>query len=58
MESIVITLGQERDTKNTIRYAEEEGDRGTVVGTLYIQKWAAAQLGKPAKIRITIEAAE
>ena len=56
MEPIVITLAQERDTKNTIRYAEVEGDRGTAVGTLYLQKWAAAQLGRPATIRVTIEA--
>ena len=58
MEPLVITLTQERDTKNTIRYAEVEGDRGTALGTLYLQKWAAAQLGRPASIRVTIEAGQ
>ena len=58
MEPLIITLTQERDTKNTIRYAEVEGYRGTALGTLYLQKWAAAQLGRPASIRVTIEAVQ
>lgn len=58
LDPIIITLAQDKDTKNTVRYVEEEGDRGLILGTVYVQKWAAAQLGKPSKIRITIEATE
>ena len=48
------TFKLEKETKNTVRYAEEAEDRRPVVGTVYIDKY---ELPKPfpEKIRVTIE---
>ena len=48
----------EKETKNTIRYAEvaEEG-QPPVIGTVYVQKWAIKG-GAPKKIKVTLEADE
>lgn len=50
-----ITFDLEKETKNTIRYAEQPNDEGQppMIGSLYVQKWA---LGKtpPATLAITI----
>ena len=59
-----IHLTLERETKNTVRFAEDEtsqppGHPGyPVVGTLYVQKAAHVQLGAPQRIAVTIEARE
>lgn len=47
-----LTFKKERETKNTVRFQEEaEPGKPQIVGTLYIQKWAA-----PAEtIRVTVE---
>jgi hypothetical protein len=55
-----IHLSFERETKNTVRFAEDENDQpeghpgAPVVGTLYVQKFAWAALGKPERISVTI----
>ena len=52
----------ERETKNTVRFAEDQdgqpdGHPGAdVVGTLYVQKFAWASLGKPEHVVIDIAA--
>jgi hypothetical protein len=47
-----LTFKKERETKNTIRFQEEaEPGKPQIVGTLYIQKWAAP--GET--IRVTVE---
>ncbi len=57
-----IHLTLERETKNTVRFKEDaEGQpgahpEGEVVGTLYFQKAAHAQLGSPGRITVTVEA--
>lgn len=52
-----VTLDRERETKNTIRFKERERDDGlTVVGTLYLTKWAVRQMGDPQIIRLTVAA--
>ncbi|MGH7667348.1 MAG: hypothetical protein ACRDX8_13850 [Acidimicrobiales bacterium] len=57
-----INFRLERETKNTVRFAEDEGDQpadhpgSSVVGTLYLQKTAHASLGSPGRITVTIEA--
>jgi len=39
---LTITFTRERETKNTVRFTEDERPgQPPVVGTLYIQKWAA-----------------
>jgi len=50
----------EKDTKNTRRYSESlEGP--PIIGTLYLQQWAAKRLGNgtlPARIRVVVTAEE
>lgn len=43
-----------KETKNTIRYAEVTDGKPPVIGTIYIQKWF---LGKvvPDRVKVTIE---
>ena len=51
------TFEMEKETKNTIRYAEvaEEG-KPPVIGTIYVQKWALK--GIPEKVKVTLEVDE
>jgi len=52
---LTANLTREKETKNTIKFAENERDDGPpVVGTLYVQKYALKQLGNPETIKITI----
>lgn len=46
----------ERDTKNTVRFQEVEGDEAPVIGTLYLQKHAYKKLGSPKRVKVRIEA--
>lgn len=50
------TLSFDRETKNTVRF-QEDGPGPVVVGTLYIQKAAWEQIGKPQQVTVSIEAA-
>ncbi len=56
-EPFSATFKQEKETKNTVRYAEEAEDRRPVVGTVYVDKY---ELPKPypERIRVTIEVVE
>lgn len=59
LKKTVVRFVKERDTKNTIRFNEvvaKDGDP-TVIGTLYVQKFAHQELGSPESLSITIEAA-
>lgn len=57
-----INFTLEQETKNTVRFAEDEAEQpaahpGTpVAGTLYLQKTAHATLGSPKQITVAIEA--
>lgn len=57
-----VHLALERETKNTVRCADDETGQppdhpgGLVVGTLYLQKAAEAQLGSPKRITATTDA--
>ena len=44
----------DKETKNTIRYAEVTEGKPPAIGTIYIQKWF---LGKkvPDKLKVTVE---
>jgi hypothetical protein len=57
METQKLTFTLERETKNTIRYAEDASGRPPAIGTLYVQKWL---LGNPVpeKLVVTLEVAE
>jgi hypothetical protein len=51
------TFKIEKETKNTVRYAEEAEDRRPVVGKVYVDEY---ELPKPfpERIRVTIEVVE
>lgn len=61
---ITVEFSVDRQTKNTIRFAEEENDLGPapVIGTLYVKKWAVKELAindkVPSKLRVTVEVIE
>lgn len=58
MATLKATFEVERETKNTIRFAEVEGNEAPIIGTLYVQKWAVKNLGdgEVKRITVTIEA--
>lgn len=43
----------EKETKNTIRYAEVAEGQPPVIGTVYVQKWALQ--GTPKRVKVTLE---
>ena len=56
MEPLQVTLKRAKKTKNTVRYEEPESDQPSVIGTLYLQKWAVHRLDDPETISVTIAA--
>ncbi len=49
-----IQLQKEKDTKNTVKFAEVQNQgEAPIVGTLYLQKWFA---GDCKALKVTIEA--
>lgn len=58
MTPLSIVFDREKTTKNTVRYAERNGEEPVRVGSLYVQKAAAAALGDPATITVTVAAGE
>ena len=57
MEKQTLTFTLERETKNTIRYAEDASGKPPAIGTLYVQKWLLGNQ-PPQKLTITIGEAE
>lgn len=51
------TFKLDKETKNTVRYAEEAEARRPVVGTVYVDKYELPR-PYPKKIRVTIEPAD
>lgn len=47
-----LTFTIERETKNTVRYAEDGKD--PAVGTLYVSKTALATIGTPDHLVVTV----
>ena len=52
---IKLSFDRERETKNTVRFQEREGDEPALVGALYLQKAAFARLGDPKTLSVKIE---
>jgi len=46
----------EKETKNTVRYAEVAEGQPPVIGTIYVQKWAMK--GIPKRVNVTLEIAD
>jgi hypothetical protein len=57
MEKQALTFTLERETKNTIRYAEDASGKPPAIGTLYVQKWLLGN-EPPQRLTITIGEAE
>jgi hypothetical protein len=56
-ESVVIEFVKEKDTPNTVRYAEVvPDDDAAKIRTLYLQKHFTKALGNPERILVTIAA--
>lgn len=59
-QKVVVVLAHERDTKNNARFNESHGstpERGAeVLGRMYLRLAEHELLGRPARIRVTIEA--
>ena len=53
MESQTLTFTLERETKNTIRYAEDASGKPPAIGTLYLQKWMLGE-NPPKKLVVTV----
>lgn len=48
-----IVLEKEKDTKNTVKFAEVQTQgEAPIVGTLYVQKWFA---GDSTRLKVTVE---
>jgi len=54
MEKKTIQLQKEKDTKNTVKFAEVQTQgQAPIIGTLYLQKWFAAIA---TNLKVTVEA--
>lgn len=56
-KTISVSMNRERDTKNTVRFAEEGEREDQQLGTIYLPKRTLADLGNPKSVTVTIEAA-
>ncbi|MGO8684459.1 MAG: hypothetical protein ACLQUT_07775 [Thermoleophilia bacterium] len=54
MDPLTVTLRQTKEMQNTVRHEEPQSDQPTVIGTLYLQKWAVNRLDDPETITVTI----
>ena len=54
-KTVVVEFARERETKNTVRYAEvvAEGEVAPLIGVIYLQKPTAKELGNPDNIVVT-----
>jgi hypothetical protein len=57
MESQKLSFTLERETKNTIRYAEDASGKPPAIGTLYVQKWMLGQ-DPPKNLIVTISGSD
>ena len=56
MKKTTLTFVREKETKNAVRFQEEEvAGQPAGVGSLYVQKWMA---GDAQKIKVTLEEAK
>ena len=53
--TVTVILGAPQEKKNTTRYDSNEDN--PAMRTVYIDKVALSELGNPARVKITIEAA-
>lgn len=51
-----IRFDKERETKNAVRYQERGEREEHMVGSLYLKKTLASELGKPESVEIEVQA--
>jgi hypothetical protein len=56
-KAVEVTLNAERETKNTVRFAEQGDPEDHAVGTIYVPKATLDRIGNPTSIRVSIEPA-
>ncbi len=52
-----VVLEREKETKNTVRFREPDGDGEQQLGIIYVPKSTVSALGDPALLQITLAAA-
>ena len=57
METQELAFTLEKETKNTIRYAEDTSGKPPAIGTLYVQKWLLGS-EPPRNLVVTISASD
>jgi len=55
VQGISTVLMAEKETKNTVRFAEVESDSAPLLNTIYVPKWVVNSMGNPTKIQVTVE---
>lgn len=55
-KKFTVSFTRERETKNTVRFQEVTDDGPSVIGILYVQKFALKKMGDPDYLTVTIEA--
>lgn len=55
--TLVVEFTKAKETKGTFVYAENEDNGEVKIGSLYVKKAAAAELGNPESLTVTIEVA-
>lgn len=63
LDKLTLIFTKERDTKRTTLFQEQLGafeysDKSYAVGALYVNQQALEMIGKPEKLKVTIEPAE
>ena len=53
--TLVVKFSKERETKNTVRFAEDADPDDQVIRTLYVTKDALADIGNPESLTVTIK---
>ncbi|MBA7587213.1 hypothetical protein ES708_29231 [subsurface metagenome] len=55
--TVVVEMAVDKSCKSSVRFAAEGQSAAEVCRTLYVQNQAVDKLGKPNRIKVTIEAA-
>jgi hypothetical protein len=54
--NVTVRLDKERETKNTVRFAEVGDEDALLIGTIYVPKATLDAIGNPDVIEVTIAA--
>lgn len=54
MSMVITKFTKERETKNTVRYAEQGDESGHKIGVLYVKKSTLERFGNPGTLEVWI----